>query len=237
MLILASFTTCDSSLAGVLSGIGCSGIAAAIMAIFLERENSKREREKADKAKALYFNQLYDQLKMLAERILWFHERISDDTFNWDLPDKEYSTLNYMLAMGSKYPSYSLSFDEAIDKLRSIGEKYSLENIKALDEQEVRKINRLFQIVASGASYLLMEANAINGNKLILEIEDYLSIKENKQLMFDISLSIGLMPKTDKNYQAVIESLISATEKLREIGKYTDDICVGLHGSVSISEL
>ena len=235
LIILSLF--CSSSFTNVLSGIGCSGIAAAIMAIFLDKSNSQRECLKAEKAKALYFNQLYDQLIITIERILWYKERIANDSFNWELPDATYSTMNYMVAVSSQYPTYLLTYDEAIERLRDIGERYSLENIKLLDADEVHKVNRLFQIVAAGASYLIMEANAIKENKLILEIEDYLSIEDNKTIMFNISLAFGLMPKTDKNYKAVIDSLISVTNKLREVGKYTSDVHVGLHGSVSISEL
>lgn len=238
LVLIAPSLFCTSSVTVVLSGIGCSGIAAAIMAIFIEISNSKREHEKADKAKALYFRQLYNQLIITVERILWFNERLVDDSFNWNLKDNVYFSMDYMAAMRTHYLTSSLSYDEAIERLRGIGERYSLENIKMLDTDEVHKVNRLFQIVAAGASYLLIEANAINNNKLILEIEDYLSIEENKKIMLDISLAFGLMPKTDKNYKVVIDSLIGATDNLREIGKYQkNEIHIGLHGSVSVSEL
>lgn len=235
MIIFSLLFTC--SFTNVLSGIGCSGFAAAIMAIFLERANDKRESEKITKAKALYFKRLYDQLIIAIERIIWFNERLKDDSFEWEYSDDVYSTMNYMAAMSEKYPSYSLDYDEAIKKLKDIGERYSLDNIKLLDEKEAHKVNRLFQIVAAGSSYLLKEAKIINDNMLILDIEDYISIEENEKILNDISIAVGLMLKTDKNYKVAIVSLISAIETLRKIGKYTNGVDVGLHGSISLSEL
>lgn len=207
------------------------------MAIFLDRSNSKREKERLTKAKSLYFSQLYDQLIMMAENILWYNERLADDSFDWNMDENAYYTIEYRIKMSSRYPTQLLDYEEAINRLRTIGEKYSIDNIKSLNQQEIYKINRMFQIVAAGATHLLVEAKAVSENKLILEIEDYLSIEDNKNIMFNISLAIGLMPKTDKNYKAVVECLINAIDALREIGNYTNNISTGLHGSISVTEL
>lgn len=237
-LFLVPSLICKCPVFDTLSGIGCSGIAAAVMAIFLERANAKRERERTAKAKSLYFKQLYDQLIMMIERILWFDERLKDDNFNWNLPDQTYSTMSYMVEASRLYKEYSLAYDDAVDKLRSIGEKYNLDNIKRFSEEGVNKVNRLFQIVAASSSYLLNEANAIKNNKLTLDIIDYMSLDENKGIMFDISLFITLMGKPNKNYQAAVNALISVTERIREIGQYPKgDIRIGLHGSFPMSEL
>lgn len=175
---------------------------------------------------------------MTIERILWFNERLQDTSFNWDLQDSDYSTFGYMAGMGLRYPETLLAYDDAINKLKNIGMKYNIDNIKTIDDSDKRKINRLFQIVSASCSYLLNEAITIKNNKLILGIEDYMSIDENKGIMFDISFFITLMGKNDKNYQAAIDSLIKVTERIREIGQYPKgNIRVGLHGSVPLSEL
>lgn len=226
------------SLYEVFSGIGCSGIAAAIMAIFLDYSNSRREQEKLKKAKSLYFKQIYDQLIMTIERILWFNERLQDADFDWNLKDYDYSTFGYMAGMGSRYSETSLTYDDAINKLKDIGVKYNIDNIKTITEPDKYKITRLFQIVAASSSYLLNEANTIKNNKLTLDIIDYMSLDENKGIMFDISLFITLMGKPNKNYQAAVNALISVTERIREIGQYPkDDIRIGLHGSFPMSDL
>lgn len=237
-LFLVPSLICKCPVFDTLSGIGCSGIAAAVMAIFLERANAKRERERTAKAKSLYFKQLYDQLIMMIERILWFDERLKDDNFNWNLQDDVYSTFGYMAGISSRYQETSLTYDDAINKLKDIGVKYNIDNIKTIAEPDKCKIKRLFQIVAASSSYLLNEANAIKNNKLTLDIIDYMSLDENKGIMFDISLFITLMGKPNKNYQAAVNALISVTERIREIGQYPKgDIRIGLHGSFPMSEL
>lgn len=244
MLLFVPSLVCECShsnlqpLYNVFSGIGCSGIAAAIMAIFLDYSNNRREQEKLKKAKSLYFKQIYDQLIMVVERILWFNERLQDADFNWNLRDYDYSSFGYMVGIGSRYPETTLPYDAAINKLKDIGVKYNIDNIKTIAESDKYKITRLFQIVAASSSYLLNEANAIKNNKLTLDIIDYMSLDENKGIMFDISLFITFMGKPNKNYQAAVNALISVTERIREIGQYPkDDIRIGLHGSFPMSDL
>lgn len=244
MLLFVPSLVCECShsnlqpLYNVFSGIGCSGIAAAIMAIFLDYSNNRREQEKLKKAKSLYFKQIYDQLIMVVERILWFNERLQDADFNWNLQDYDYSSFGYMVGIGSRYPETTLPYDAAINKLKDIGVKYNIDNIKTIAESDKYKITRLFQIVAASSSYLLNEANAIKNNKLTLDIIDYMSLDENKGIMFDISLFITLMGKPDKNYQAAVNALIRVTERIREIGQYPkDDIRIGLRGSFPMSDL
>jgi len=175
---------------------------------------------------------------MVVERILWFNERLQDADFNWNLQDYDYSSFGYMVGIGSQYPETTLPYDAAINKLKDIGVKYNIDNIKTIAESDKYKITRLFQIVAASSSYLLNEANAIKNNKLTLDIIDYMSLDENKGIMFDISLFITLMGKPNKNYQAAVNALISVTERIREIGQYPkDDIRIGLRGSFPMSDL
>ena len=244
LLLFVPSLLCGSSysnlrpLYDVFSGIGCSGIAAAVMAIFLEYSSTRREQEKLKQAKSLYFRQIYDQLIMTIERILWFNERLQDASFNWNLHDSDYSTFHYMTGIGSLYPQTSLPYDDAINKLKEIGVKYNIDKIKIIAESDKYKIMRMFKIVSASCSYLLNEAITIKNNKLILGVEEYMSLDENSGVMFDISFFVGLMSNPYKNYQAAIDSLINVTERIRKLGQYPKgDIRVGLHGSFSVSEL
>ena len=45
----------------LLSGIGCSGVAAALMSIFLDRINEKREQERKDRFISGYLYPLYHE--------------------------------------------------------------------------------------------------------------------------------------------------------------------------------
>lgn len=227
----------QSILTNVFSSIGCSGITAALLAVFLERESKKREMRRMEKTKYLYFSNLNEQLSMLMERILWFEERLVDMCFDWNLDERAYMTMNYMVAMGTKYPDKTLTYNEAVDRLKVIGERYNLENIARLPKDEKSKIQKMFSIISVSTVYLSNELTRIKEDALSLQNEGYLSLDDNKQLLFDLSLSVEIMRKPDKNYETAIKKIIAATDKIREIGGYTNDIRVGLHGSIQFGEL
>jgi len=222
----------------MLSGIGCSGIAASIMAIYIERNSEKKEELRLAKARTLYFKSINSQLNMIIERIMWFDARMDDAKFNWSLQPQEYSSLKYMLGANKVYKERgTLSFDEAEKRLKIIGEKYNLDKQKEMTDDELSKVRKMFCIIAYSGNYLLNAANEIKENKLTLDIAEYLDMDKIDVLLSDISFGIGLMNSPDKNYAAAIEALLSASKIIREVGQYTDSIRIGLHGSIQINEL
>lgn len=227
---------CNNTITNVLSGIGCSGIAAGAMAIFLELAENKRARQRILKERQIYFYEIHSQLMMMIERLLWLNDRLEDD-FNWELDPYEYFSLRYMVFSHDISQEKTISFQEAVEVLTDIGKKYNLENIKRLSNEQRAKVQKMFLIVASSSLYLLKEINAVENNKLLLDIEEFISIEEVKQLRFEISMAVEIMEKTDKNYETAIRCLLSATKKIREIGDYNDSVRVGLHGSIEMAEL
>lgn len=221
----------------ILSGIGCSGIAAAIMAIFLDSAALKRENDRKIKARAIYFKELKEQLKMMLERILWFDERINDE-FDWDKEPPVYSSFQYMIYANQKYPSdEKISFQEAEMRLLALTEKYSLEQQSNMQTDQLQKVQKMFCILATSGLSLLSEVNSIKENRIELDAEEYLSLKEIEELIFQISLSISLMLKPKKNYGVAISSLVSAYKTVCNAGNYTDEINIGLHGTIKMSEI
>lgn len=228
----------DCSVLNMFSGIGCSGIAASIMAIYIERNSEKKEEIRLAKARTLYFKSINSQLNMIFERIMWFDARMDDEKFNWSFQPQEYSSLKYMLGANQVYKERgTLAFDEAEKQLKIIGEKYNLDKQKEMSDDELNKVRKMFCIIACSSNYLLNAANEIKENKLTLDIAEYLDMDKIDVLLSDISFGIGLMNSPDKNYAAAIEALLSASKIIREVGQYTDNIRIGLHGSIQINEL
>ena len=228
----------DRSILNTLSGIGCSGLAASIMAIYIDANAKKTEKQKLSKARNLYFKELNEQLNMLMGRIIWFNERLSDKSFNWDLPPQEYSSFKYMLFANSSYPeTASFSFDDAKTKLSEIGEKYNLEAQENMAPEDLSTIQKMFIIIATSASFLLNEAITIKDNKLDLNISEYADIETIDGILFNISFAISIMSIPGKNYSAAINAILSASSTLRSLGQYTDSIKGSLHGSIHINEL
>ena len=65
----------------------------------------------------------------------------------------------------------------------------------------------------------------------------FASLKEIESMCFQISLGVSLMCKPNKNYGVAISSLVSAYKTISKTGNYTDEINVGLHGTIKMSEI
>lgn len=235
LLIPACIWDCD--ILTILSGIGCSGIAAAIMAIFLDMASLKRENERKAKTRTIYFSELKEQLKMMIERILWFDERLNEN-FDWDKDPAIYSTFQYMLYAGQQYPrEETISFEEAEARLNILKDKYSLDQQSKMQSDYLQKVQKMFMILAASGITLLSEANSIKECRVELDAEDYMSLDEIESMCFQISLGVSLMCKANKNYGAAIQSIVSAYKAICKVGNYTDKINIGLHGTIRMTEI
>ena len=237
LLLLIPACIWDHSMLTIISGIGCSGIAAAIMAVFLESVALKKEKERKIKARAIYFREVKDQLKMMIERILWFDQRLNDD-FDWNQDPAVYSSFQYMIYAGQQYPGKEkISFEEAEERLKALKDKYSLGQQSKMQPEQLQKVQKMFLILSASGLTLLSEANSIKERRIELDAEDYLSLKEIESMCFQISLGVSLMCKPNKNYGVAISSLVSAYKTISKTGNYTDEINVGLHGTIKMSEI
>ena len=163
---------------------------------------------------------------------------MDESQFNWSLPPQEYSSFKYMLWASKQYPGEEvLSFDEAEKRLREIGEKYTLENQREMINDKLALVQKMFSILAYSSLPLLDEAGSIEKNKLTLNLSEYMSLAQIKSLLFEISLGVDIMNSSHKNYGAAIRAIVAASKRVRETGQYTNDICVGLHGTIHMHEL
>lgn len=236
LMLPACFFNCG--IVSLLSGVGCSGFAAAIMAIFLDSASYKREQKRQQNAKTLFFKNINNQITMLIERVLWFNDRIEEPGFNWEYDVSTYSTLQYMIAASREYESAgTISFDNAVEKLNIIGTNYDLDHQANMSPDELKRVQKMFSILAYSCSYLLSEVNSIKENRLALDVEGYMTLEQTETLAFETSFIVSIMAKPQKNYGAAITSLITIAKLIRAVGNYNDSIRLGLHGSFSMNEI
>lgn len=235
LVILPLF--CEAGICSILSSIGCSALAAAVMALFLERANAVREEKKKQLSRNIYLRQFNSQITMLIERVIWFDERMDDQAFNWNNEEGTYSTLQFMVWADSRYEERSISFEEAVAILEELERKYSKERMANCSPQEKERIQKLFSIVAVSSKAFVSTAIGIKDDKLILAVSDYLSIGDNESIQFDVQYIIGTMLKKLDAYNNALSSLIRLAKKIREIGQYSNEIRIGLHGSISIFDI
>lgn len=238
LLLLIPSCIYQKSLFTVLSGIGGSGIAAALMAIFIEREATRKNKIQKQSFIRVYLNSINSQLKMLIERVLWFEERTNDVEYDWSRPIQDYSSLQYMLWASIQFPeSESITFQEAKVLLEKIGHKYNLDQQSKMNNEAKNRTYRLFAVIASTTRSLLAEVQRLNNDKLILHSNGYLDINTADALLWKINCAIGLMNAPGKNYDVAIKMLVEAVEQIRDIGGFSDGINIGLHGSIGFNEL
>lgn len=176
ILLLIPACIWQSTILTVLSGIGCSGIAAAIMAIFLDDASIKKENKRKARVRAIYLRDLKEELKMMLERILWFEKRL-DEEYDWDREPSFYSSFNYMIYAGQQYPSEEkITFQEAEFRLKALADKYSLEKQSQMEKEHLHKVQKMFFILYISGLPLLSEVNSINENRIALDAEEYLSL-------------------------------------------------------------
>ena len=98
-----------------------------------------------------------------------------------------------MIWAGRYYNNKKISLDEAEKILNIIRDKYNIEKQQTMQEMELLKIKKLFEIISFDGAHLWREANIVKDNKLMLGIADYLSIEKIDSLIMSISLGIEMM--------------------------------------------
>ena len=226
MLLFVPSLVCECShsnlqpLYNVFSGIGCSGIAAAIMAIFLDYSNNRREQEKLKKAKSLYFKQIYDQLIMVVERILWFNERLQDADFNWGTYNGQGPTdffcsahYNNFIVLSGNYSCLlaPIDFDLAFEKEFFVNNDKESQNFgkndnSAFDQFLNREINTLlFNIINIKESEYYLNQNIEQKFKDIIYFLLNDSLIESYMKTFD-KIELDKLEKYNQN--GILEYLV-----------------------------
>lgn len=235
MLIVPNFF-CNKTIYSILSGVGCSGCAAALMAIFLDLKIDKENDKKIKRAKEAYFKKTYNELVYLIQRILWFEERINDVNFNWMLPIEKYLNLDFLI-FAEQYPREEITFNEAVNRLEKCEEKYSLDKMQLYTDDERQRIDKMFKIISASGENLILCMNMIKQNEIILSAENYLTLEKIDSITFNVILALVLMAKENKNYAVAISSIIQATQDIRNECGYTNNIEIAIKMFCKLSSL
>ena len=221
----------------VLTSIGCSGIAAAIMAIFIEKHTKDQQEAIKKNARKAYFQELYVQLKMMLERIVWFDERMNDAQFDWGRGSSEYSSLNFIIWASENYSEYDMSYNDIRGVLLKIAGKYSLERQEKMSTEEKIKVYKMFNILGASGTEIVRQIETIEANKLVLDMEDYISLDDISGLYSSIRMAVFLMMSNGKNYGVFVSQLLSAYDKISSYCDGDKSFRIGVHGNISWKEL
>lgn len=212
----------------ILANISYSIFAATLMAIFIDFYNQKREEEEKNRFKEILFKDINNQLSILIGNLLWFEEHMNEDWINWNLDIEYFLNIKFRIDMLQYNDEYEISFDEAMRRLEELSNKYKLEKMEKMDEEELCKIIKMFNILSIQCTQVVLRLSQLENNKILLDNGDYIKIEEFDQIFHDMNYCRILMSKKKKNYGLAINLLMSSTSKIRKISNYENNIKISI---------
>ena len=87
VVMMVPYYIWDCKILNICSGIGCSALTASVMALYIEKNNAKKEKIRLNEAKRIYFKRIERELNIILGKI------ISDcrQTRCWDHPSTIFS--------------------------------------------------------------------------------------------------------------------------------------------------
>lgn len=223
MVIVSLFPGGYEAAGTFLLSVGCSGIAASIMAIFLERISNKKDRERKAFLRYIIFGDINNQLRMLFERIMWFDRALPKLDLSKDI--QYYMSLDFVAEACLLDIYECLTFSDAEKSIYEVMEKYKAD--KWDDEKiNLELVNRMFQIIGEASKCLSNEIEKIENNRLEIIQDDIMNVRELDELIrciedFTQAISLGKGPAL-----TAVKFLWGEYKKVRELCGYTDDFYV-----------
>lgn len=208
----------------ILVSIGCSGIAAAIMAIFLELNDEKKVKNRREQLRQTFLAGLDDELRHLFERVLWFDNIL--DKIDLSKEIEYYLSINFISEAHSAGYYRQTSLDECESEIKQICKKYELEALRGRDSETRSKIQKMFFIIGSASMSIITELDIIKRNQMFLITNDIFSIEELNEIYVCTENHVELLRTPDTNYGGALEFLLSAYKKTHEMGHFNQNIMI-----------
>lgn len=233
IMIVISVIFRKSLFFSILLNIACSILAASIMSIFLDTNTQKKYKKRINAERYIYFSDLNRQLQNYLNHVFWLDERMNDKDFNWDLPQKEYFTLPYMIAMEGKYRCKKITYDQAKARVEEIHEKYSYDAQNKMPLELRNKTNKLFLIMAVSSADLGKETEGLYDKKLELDYLGLMPLEIVKKFRNNVGDAFGLMIKENFNHGLAVQKIWECYNILKEYGSFEDDFEITANGLVN----
>lgn len=223
----------------ILENISYSILAATLMAYFIDYNNLKIKQNDINEFRNTYLEEINIHLSLMIGHLLWLEEHIKDESINWELKPQLYLKIDFAVFVSTYYEKQVIPFNQAIKKLEKISNKYSYDKIKGMSEKEKNKIRKIFKISSLECERLLVELDTLYKDKIILDVKNYIPLKDTEKLIWDISICKKIMEKEkDTNYKVAINLLSSSAKNIRKIGDYNNPITINFdEGFIKYDEL
>lgn len=236
-LIVISYLI-NNEFLNVLKNISYSILAATFIALIIDYNNLQIEQKNINKFRSTYLEEMNIHLSLIIGHLLWLEGHLTDELINWNLEPQAFLEIDFAIFFSKYYENEEITFDNALKRLKKISKKYSIDKMNEMSEQEKANILKMFQIASLECRRLLVVMDTLYKDKIILDVKNYVSLKDTDQLVWDISLCKKIMEKEDSNYEIAIHYLISSAEIIKKIGNYDNMISIGFdEGFVEFDKL
>lgn len=200
----------------ILIGLGCSGVAAGIIAILINAAQFEQDEKKKVMLKQLTLSPLFNEFNLLWERLLWLDD--ARDTHTFSEPVEYYLSLDFLTEASSWHIYYVMDWEEAKNKIERLKEKYSKEVIK--ETGRCSDISKMFLLLNRSSQNVKIEYEKLLNNKYFLTYNDILSNEDISNISIDMGYFLDFFGAPDMNYGLAIAYLFSAYKKIREIAGF-----------------
>lgn len=146
----------------ILVGLGCSGISAGLLAIFIDLKEKERFQERTEQLRRAVLLSLKEEIECVLGRIIWLHEVID----KIDLTKE----IEYFLSDDFKQYAKSLTdvkhitLEDYEAKLNEIRNRFDLSEIQG-DIELQKRTKKLFQIIQATGTRIQDEVDILRKNK------------------------------------------------------------------------
>lgn len=225
ILIKCSFNSnLDEMWATICVSIGCSGIAAAVMSIFLDLRNARKDKRKKEELRKVFLFGLYHELQHLFERVVWF-----DRVFDKLKLEKEidyYMTTDFIKEAYECDCYEATSIEKCKDEIKNIIEKYNNDEWKKSDNDSYKKIEKMFRIIGEASNLVSYEHDIIKRNQMFLVANEIFSTEELRSISTNIDKFVEFLKTPKTNYSTALVFLLDGYLEIHNMGAFKQEMFI-----------
>ena len=208
----------------ILASIGCSGIAAAVMAIFLEMHDERKEEKRRKELRQTFLAELDSELRHLFERVLWFEGVLDKIDLSKDI--EHYTSINFIKEAHSFKYYRQTKLVDCESEIARICEKYQEKSIHEMDKESISKNEKMFLIIGIASRSVVSALENIRKNQMFLIVNNIFTIDELNDIYVYVGRNIELLQTPRTNYGVPLEFLLNAYKRTHEMGNFDEDIMI-----------
>lgn len=220
----------------ILQGLGCSAIAASIMAFFIDYlQKQKTDKKKSEYRQALLSN-LNQELKKCLERVIWFDEAI----LKLDM-DKD---IQYYLSLDFFRETWSLDLYQVMDgekaaiKVSEILKKHDeIKQGLPVDEDLAKKMTKMFKIIGIASGGIQKQLDKLYEERFLIISSGIMNEGELLEIYHTLNHMVDYLEFNNKSYGTPIVFIFNAYKKIRALCNYKNEFFITWQPPEGISEM